>query len=262
MTDQGWTRPISTCAVILTIVIGLVGCAGQDAPSTSPSSASTTGTSSKPSPTPVPTAVAAPMKWGVHCKVLDAAYSTTADGRYASVEEAWADGRPWNSCEAFVMSGEAYTDIQRAAVAAAGYQNISSLDTLYGLCAEVAGPYVTRGIVSDAQAQEVSGMLTLCPNFPAAAPLLAASAAAQQAAAERIAGTRVGGGVFDIGTGIQPGLYQSTGSVENCYWERLDAAGEVIDNNFVGAANQVQITVEPSDFSLHIAGCGELARIG
>lgn len=105
-------------------------------------------------------------------------------------------------------------------------------------------------------------MLTLCPGFPAVAALTAASGAAQQIANERAAGTRFAGGVHQVGTGVQPGTYQSTGPVENCYWERLDAAGGIIDNNFISAANQVQITVEASDFSLHVDGCGEFTKIG
>ena len=51
-----------------------------------------------------------------------------------------------------------------------------------------------------------------------------------------------------MGVTIQPGKYQTTGPVQNCYWERLDAAGQIIDNHFVSTATQVQVAVAPTDF--------------
>lgn len=238
---------------LLIVTAALSGC------STEPAPASTATAEAAPAPKPTPTPE--PMEWGVKCRILDDGYATTAERSFTSLAAAWAAGQPWETCEAFVVEGDTYTDVQRAAVAAAGYESMDSLDILYGLCAATGGFYVTTGPVSENQAKEAAGMLTLCPDFPGAGTILAASAAAQQAAAERAAGIRIGGGVFDVGTDVQPGRYQSTGPVENCYWERLDAAGEVIDNNFVTATSQVQVTVDAGDFSLHLDGCGELVRI-
>lgn len=243
-----------TLGVVLVFLLS--ACAGSPAaePSRTPTADAAT--------TPTPTATPAPYEWSLDCKELDENRATVSEGRFASLSAAWADGRPWARCEAYIVSGDTYSDIERAAVATAGYEDISSVDTLYGLCGEVAGFYVVNGPVSESQAQEIAGMLTLCPEFPSAQALLAASAAAQQVAAERAAGVRIGGGVFEVGVTIQPGKYQTTGPVQNCYWERLDAAGEIIDNNFVSAATQVQVTVAPTDFSLHASGCGEMVRIG
>lgn len=216
------------------------------------------GGAAAPAPTPTPTL----REWGVNCRILDDSFATVEERRFNSLEASWASGRPWSACDAFVVSGDTYSDLERAATATAGYDTVDSVDTLYGLCAEVGGFYVTDGIVSEAQAEEVAGMLTLCPDFPAAAQLEAASAAARQIAAERAAGLRFFGGVYEVGVTVQPGRYQTTGPVENCYWERLDAAGEIIDNNFVSAATQVQVTIAPTDFAIHVDGCGEFVKIG
>lgn len=72
-----------------------------------------------------------------------------------------------------------------------------------------------------------------------------------------------GTGVYIVGSDVQPGTFQASGDIKDCYWARLDEAGEIIDNNFVSAASQVQLTVEPSDYSLSIeGGCGEWVTIG
>jgi len=182
---------------------------------------------------------------------------------FAAYEDAWESGEPWESCTGGKSGGKDYTSEQLAAVQTAEY-GIESLGLLYGLCAETAGPYVTSGPVSEGQQKEIAGMLIICPDFPAAAQLRAASAAAQQAEAERVAGLRFWGSrVYVVGTDVQPGTYQATGTIQNCYWARLDAAAKVIDNNFVPAATQVQVTIEPTDFSLDIeGGCGEFVKIG
>jgi hypothetical protein len=183
---------------------------------------------------------------------------------FASPQAAWATGKAWEVCEGEYASGSDYTSEQVAATHTAGYASVESVDTLYGLCASTGGFYITNGPINEGQAKEVAGMLMLCPDFPAAEQLRAASAAAQQAEAERLAGLRFwGSGVYVVGVDVQPGTFQSTGDVTNCYWGRLDAAGEIIDNNFIAAATQVQITIKPSDFSLDIqGGCGEFVKIG
>ncbi|MDR1212969.1 MAG: hypothetical protein LBK54_02585 [Propionibacteriaceae bacterium] len=183
---------------------------------------------------------------------------------FASYQDAWASGKPWSSCEGRKSGGEDYTSEQALAVNMAGYEDIQSVKTLYGLCAATSGFYVTNGPVSERQLQEIAGMLTLCPDFPALAQLQAAIAAEQQKEAERAAGLRFwGSGVYVVGTDVQPGTFQATGDIKNCYWARLDAAANIIDNNFISAATQVQITIKSTDFSLEIdGGCGEFVRIG
>lgn len=242
--------------------LALSGCAAEAEPLREVTAAPEAEETESPEPTPEPEPEPRPYEYALDCTVDTGSFDYRDTGRFPTFEAAWADGRQWVDCSATRIRGDEYSDFQRAAVAAAGYDDIESVDTLYGLCGELAGFYVTDGVVSEAQAQEVAGMLTLCPSFPFADALRASSGAAQQAAAERAAGTRISGGLFVIGQGVQPGLYQTTGPVEDCYWELLDGAGEIIDNNFISAAAQVQITVPASAFSLSVNRCGELVRIG
>lgn len=68
----------------------------------------------------------------------------------------------------------------------------------------------------------------------------------------------MGGGDRTVGTGedeARPGTWV-TYQVEGCYWERLDSRGEIIDNNFVNAAPQVQVTIRAGDFAFNSDGCG------
>jgi hypothetical protein len=70
-------------------------------------------------------------------------------------------------------------------------------------------------------------------------------------------GTLLFPGNYVVGEDIQPGKYQTLSDVKNCYWETLDAAGEINDNNFVNAAPQVQMTVRSSDFAVNVESeCG------
>lgn len=57
-------------------------------------------------------------------------------------------------------------------------------------------------------------------------------------------------GSYQVGVDVQPGTYKAT-NVSDCYWETLDQAGEINDNNFVTDAPQVLITIRPSDFAFN-----------
>jgi hypothetical protein len=69
-------------------------------------------------------------------------------------------------------------------------------------------------------------------------------------------------GDYKVGTGtgeLAPGTYVAT-NVENCYWERLDANGNMIANNFINAAPRAQVTVRSSDYAVNFEGCGGWVR--
>src|SRR5690606_31661517 len=57
-----------------------------------------------------------------------------------------------------------------------------------------------------------------------------------------------------------PGTYVVY-DVEDCYWERLDDRGEIIDNNFIMAAPRVQATIRASDYAFN-SECGRWVRVG
>ncbi len=58
---------------------------------------------------------------------------------------------------------------------------------------------------------------------------------------------------------IQPGTYK-TGTVSDCYWERLDSQGNIIDNNFVSMSKSVMVTIAASDAAFNARGCGRWKR--
>ena len=49
---------------------------------------------------------------------------------------------------------------------------------------------------------------------------------------------------------------------DGCYWERLDRAGNIIDNNFVSAGLRVEVNILASDFSFHSEDCGMWRPVG
>ncbi|MEV8265745.1 hypothetical protein [Microbacterium sp. NPDC077057] len=68
------------------------------------------------------------------------------------------------------------------------------------------------------------------------------------------------GGFYDgdhiVGQTIQPGTYRTATGVKDCYWERNDGSGDILDNNFVGAAhNGVTVTVNSGE-GFTTNGCG------
>src|SRR5207302_7260426 len=57
-------------------------------------------------------------------------------------------------------------------------------------------------------------------------------------------------GTYRVGSDIAPGTYQTT-TVRDCYWERTDASGHAIANDFVPGAPQVRVTISASDTGFH-----------
>ncbi len=58
---------------------------------------------------------------------------------------------------------------------------------------------------------------------------------------------------------IQPGTWQ-TGTVSDCYWERLDSQGNIIENNMVSLSQSVVVTIAESDAAFNSQDCGAWTR--
>jgi hypothetical protein len=69
-------------------------------------------------------------------------------------------------------------------------------------------------------------------------------------------------GTYTVGEDAVPGTYRTTDAVEGCYWETLDQAGEINDNNFVDSAPQVMMTIRSRDHAVHLDECGLWIRTG
>lgn len=113
---------------------------------------------------------------------------------------------------------------------------------------------------NDAQIREINGWLILCPTHPEAPQLQAAVQRGTEINAQRARGERFYGGTFRVGVEIPPGTYVIEKVSAGCYWERLDATGEIIDNNFIGGETRAQVTIRASDYSFHSEGCGEWVK--
>lgn len=59
---------------------------------------------------------------------------------------------------------------------------------------------------------------------------------------------------------VQPGTYK-TGPVSDCYWERLDGQGNIIENNMVSISQSVVVTIEPTDGAFVSKKCGRWTRV-
>ncbi|MFE5790584.1 hypothetical protein [Rhodococcus erythropolis] len=69
--------------------------------------------------------------------------------------------------------------------------------------------------------------------------------------------TTFGNGKFLVHEDIAPGTYSITSRVSDCYWERSDAQGNIIDNNFISIAPSVTVTISDSDSGFTSTGCGK-----
>jgi hypothetical protein len=62
-------------------------------------------------------------------------------------------------------------------------------------------------------------------------------------------------GIYLVNVDIAPGVWRSQGSGDDCYWQRSDKTGDIIDNHFGFAGGTIYIA--PSDFSVQLdAECG------
>lgn len=251
-------------ASCLVLVLAMAGCASAEPAAEEVSPSPTRSASVKPTRSATPTPEPSPeaRQVGFTCFIeLPREHDWEAyDYDYVSlpnVQAAWAQAG-LQSCEVRVTRSGPYSTTEQQAATAAGYDTVEKVDTLWSMCSQREHSYATRGALNSAQQAEANGMLILCPDHPGANVMANGS----QEQNERNAGLRFGDGVREVNTRIQPGIYRTTGPVENCYWARLDSAGGIIDNNFVLAATQVEVTVQGTDFSLHTDGCGELVKVG
>lgn len=210
---------------------------------------------------------AKPATYGVECLV-----NGSSGTKFASYRDAWPQQPP--SCDGIPTGGTDLTDVQKAALSAAGSTSRSTLETLYGLCGRIGG-YPTNienfalGRLSDGQVKEAQAMLILCPDHPGAAQIQsnidaagAAVAAASASAQAEVDGELAKPGKHLVGPDIRPGTWQSVGDrVEDCYWEVSDSSGEIIDNNFISVAPQFTITIPSSAAGFTNSGC-TFRRIG
>ncbi|WP_158171208.1 hypothetical protein [Rhodococcus sp. JT-3] len=68
--------------------------------------------------------------------------------------------------------------------------------------------------------------------------------------------TKFGNGKYLVGETFKPGTYIISTQVSDCYWERSDSQGNIIDNNFVSIAPSITVTIAPTDSGFTSQNCG------
>lgn len=170
----------------------------------------------------------------------------------ADYKAAWS--QPYDLCTVGTESGTPSTSEKAASTTA--YGDPTKVKYLYALCATTAGHYVS-GTVSDVQAKEIAGALTLCPDHPKKAQLEANASAGTALAADSKNGKLVYTGKYLVGKDVVPGTWQSQGdNVQDCYWEVSDAQGNIIANNFINIAPKVTIQIPADAAGFTVQGCG------
>lgn len=199
---------------------------------------------------------------------METAETEAADlGSYESFEAAWEgfEEQVEVRCEAsYGSSFSTYTldENEIEAVETANYEDEDSLRTLYGLCATpLLGDNGTRfgGLPwSEGQQQEAQGALVLCPDHPDREEVEDRMAAANETEEAREQGEIFGGGSYRVGEDIQPGLYvtESDEGFDGCYWERLDSAGNIVENSFMHSGFRAEVYIAETDYSFYSNRCG------
>jgi hypothetical protein len=188
---------------------------------------------------------------------------------FNSLEEVWAAGTEFSYCETIRVSGVAPSEAQKSIFTYdfdnAAYDKL--LKDYYKYCTSSTLGSTDPAALSKSEYANRLIAVKLCPNNPGAAPYAqivageeqaerdAASAAADDARL-RAEGRRVGDGTYRVGEPVLPGTYVSEGSISNCYWELLDSAGNIIDNNFVSSALRLEVVVVSDAYSFSSNGCG------
>lgn len=176
--------------------------------------------------------------------------------------DAW-DGE-YDMCDDATRNSTPLSEVEQEALETAGYDD-QETSTLYSVCAAF-DPYITRAtgayaegriVVSPEEADEIDGALVLCPDHPLADEMAAEVERGHVDAELEESGRLFYAGTFLVGEEIQPGTYVIEGSIDDCYWERQDRNGGIIDNQFILSARRVEVTIRSTDYAFHSEGCGQ-----
>ncbi|GAA2001391.1 hypothetical protein [Brevibacterium samyangense] len=240
----------------------LKGHAGSGSGSPSPSEAAAADGGQASSPTPSTAKPTFHREDGMTIQCRDADGNTKP--AHSSLDDIWefeASGRV--ECDvSFKSFSRSYTttETERDAIEEADYDDVDSLDTLYSLCAEAyLGDYEETLPWSPAQIQEARGAFVLCPDHPERDEVEERMQQGEEEEKARERGEIFGSGTYRVGEDISPGTYvtESDSGFDGCYWERLDSAGNIIDNNFIRSGFRAEVTIRESDYSFSTERCGE-----
>jgi hypothetical protein len=250
-----------TTALALTLALATLtvvsSCGSSDSPSPKPAARTPIEADTTAAVTPAPRAPAEPAGADVEIVCYSNDNSTDITGTPADMEAFWA--RKLTSCFDSTSTGTPSPLEQKALKTAYPKDpDVDPLSTLYGICAENDkkwGNYI-RTAGSPDQLREMAGALVLCPNHPQKAKVAKFVKIAEGNNTLEAQGRIFYDGTYRVGKKIAPGTYFAEPRGDKCYWERTDAAGNIIDNNF-SSGLRVEMTVRSSDYSVRVDGCGK-----
>lgn len=184
----------------------------------------------------------------------------TIDRITRDFSQAWATQfpvQPFTSCNIYGPNLQPLTKVEQADYEATPNRYIEyAIKTAYEQCTEHGTDWtMNKWPVSRAQVEEARTALTYCPDHPDREAIESHIAQIDIDAQLESEGRLFYDGLYRVGARIQPGTYFVT-HVNDCYWERLDRSGNIIDNYF-GTALRVEVYVASTDYSFRAEGCGE-----
>lgn len=250
------------------VLVALVGCAGDDGGTSATEPAATVTvevTMTAPEPTtadltPSDTPTVTPTQTQTPESKSGVVVTYKCEGMtYYSMEEAWEGEHP-NCIDTKATGTPSKREIAALRLAYGPNTKISASRAaiLYGGCGSNNRwwpVYSKNDTMSAEWAQEQIGQNLLCPNHP---HMDQARRAIQRSLKQaELDKNRIQyDGTYVVSKELNPGTYVAFPDGGGCYWERTDANGEIIDNNFSNGA-RVEFTIQPSDYSVSVAGCGE-----
>ncbi|MCR6711412.1 MAG: hypothetical protein NVV57_01410 [Demequina sp.] len=167
---------------------------------------------------------------------------------FDSLKDAWKSWDGSGECRADYVGFESFAPdkVERRALSrlAAPRDALEDTSRLWALCAAL-------GTEVDAEGawwydSDLAGLEVLCPSAPGVKYLKALHD-----------GTLFGDGDYVVGEDVPPGTYTTRKRVKDCYWERTDLHGNILDNDFVTfAAKGLTVTLRKGE-SFSTSGCGE-----
>lgn len=165
-----------------------------------------------------------------------------------------------------------FTPTEKKALEAAGLDpnseaSSSMLELMHQSCESPRLGYTSKDVPwSESQRKGVEADLILCPDHPDRAEIEAEMKGGEETDAKKSQGLIIEPGTHKVGDQITPGTFVTESKndkpFQQCYWERLDSTGNIIDNNFITSAFRAEVTIDPSDYSFNSTGCGQWTMAG
>lgn len=111
-------------------------------------------------------------------------------------------------------------------------------------------PAATATMKENAEVAETVIIPTICPDQ------IGVIADAKSGNFTKTFPTAFADGKYIVGEDISPGTYVIPTRVADCYWERSDSQGNIIDNNFISISPSVTVTITEADSGFTSRNCG------